>query len=204
MHACVYACMYVCIHVCMYVCMYACTQDKGQPSNLCVDGMWGIGTKNQNMGELAVPIAKPFAQDYYLNSLPLVCSAATLTVTVHGDLSYEGDSIAVYGEDGAFLGALFAGNLTYLNEGQRPYPVPPGKPHTTCSGAVRGGIAPDAAGNTPCTNWSPGDEHEASSQTSTSEHALQQPACQHACALPASPGCGYTSALFPLSVLTTV
>jgi hypothetical protein len=37
-------------------------------------------------------------------------------VAAHGDLAYEGDNIVVYGEDGKYLGTLFAGNLTYERE----------------------------------------------------------------------------------------
>jgi hypothetical protein len=143
------------------------TLEAQQTSNLCTDGRWGSGTKNQNIGMLAVPISKPFSHDYYLNSVPRICSPATLSVTVHGDLHYEGDSILVYGEDGDYLGALFAGNLTYQQEGQRPYPVTPGQPHSECTGpAVRGGNKPDAAGNTKCDDWEPGEPHQASSQHS--------------------------------------
>ena len=143
------------------------TPEATRTSNLCTDGLWGVGTKNQNIGQLAVPISKPFSQDFYLNSVPLICSPATLTVTVHGDIRYAGDSILVYGEDGAYLGALFAGNLTYMEEGQRPYPVAPDKPHTRCAGrAVRGGWKPDAAGNQACDDWEPGEAQESSSQTS--------------------------------------
>jgi hypothetical protein len=78
-------------------------------SLLCNNGLWAAGTKNQNIGGLSVPIRKPFSQDYYFNSVPVVCGPATLTVTVHGDLEYSGDSILVYGEGGAYLGAVFSG-----------------------------------------------------------------------------------------------
>lgn len=136
-------------------------------SPLCNDGLWAAGTKNQNIGALSVPIRKPFSQDYYFNSVPVVCGPATLTVTVHGDLEYSGDSILVYGEDGAYLGAVFEGNLSYVTEGQRPYPVNTDSPHTKCSArvaAVRGGVTPDASGNTNCADWSPGDAQQSSSQ----------------------------------------
>ena len=82
---------------------------------------WPSATKNQNMGVKAIPITKPFIKDYYFNAVPRICSAATLTVEAQGDLAHSKDSIYVYGEDDAFLGILFAGNLTYLQEGQRPY-----------------------------------------------------------------------------------
>lgn len=66
-----------------------------------------------NMGLRAAPLKKPFRHPFYLKSLPRICSAATLTVAVHGDLAYSNDNIVVYGEDGSYLGTLFAGNLTY-------------------------------------------------------------------------------------------
>lgn len=82
---------------------------------------WESGTKNQNMGMMGVPIRKPFVKDYYMNALPQICSAATLTVSVHGDIADPLEYIEVYGEDEEYLGKLFAGNLTYMYEGQRPY-----------------------------------------------------------------------------------
>uniref|UniRef100_A0A7S1E593 Laminin IV type A domain-containing protein n=1 Tax=Hemiselmis andersenii TaxID=464988 RepID=A0A7S1E593_HEMAN len=82
---------------------------------------WDSGTKNQNMGMMGTPLRKPFVKDYYMNSLPRICSAATLTVSVHGDIADPLDYIEVYGEDEEYLGKLFAGNLTYMYEGQRAY-----------------------------------------------------------------------------------
>jgi len=104
----------------------------------CTDGTagipatWDTGTKNQNMGLKSIPISKPFVKDYYMSSVPRICSAATLTVEVHGDLADAKDSIMVYGEDDVYLGTLFAGNLTYMKEGQRPYD--PSGPGTECDG----------------------------------------------------------------------
>mmetsp|Transcript_55250 Transcript_55250/g.135299 ORF Transcript_55250/g.135299 Transcript_55250/m.135299 type:complete len:2074 (-) Transcript_55250:274-6495(-) len=83
--------------------------------------VWDSGTKNQNIGDKGLPIRKPFVKDYYMNAIPKICSAATLTVTVHGDIADPLDYIEVYGEDEEYLGKLFAGNLTYMFEGQRPY-----------------------------------------------------------------------------------
>ena len=56
-----------------------------------------------------------------MGSIPRICSPATLTVEAHGDLADSKDSIMVYGEDEVYLGTIFAGNLTYLKQGQRPY-----------------------------------------------------------------------------------
>ena len=94
---------------------------------------WDSATKNQNIGIRAIPIRKPFIKDYYLGSIPRICSSATLSVEAHGDLAYEKDSILVYGEDEEFLGTLFAGNLSYMQEGQRPYD-PASGPGTECDG----------------------------------------------------------------------
>ena len=69
----------------------------------------------------AIPIQKPFVKDYYMGSIPRICSPATLTVEAHGDLADAKDNIMVYGEDDVYLGTIFAGNLTYLKQGQRPY-----------------------------------------------------------------------------------
>ena len=82
---------------------------------------WSAATKNQNMGMKGVPIQKPFVKDYYMGSIPRICSPATLTIEAHGDLADSKDNIMVYGEDDVYLGTIFAGNLTYLKEGQRPY-----------------------------------------------------------------------------------
>ena len=56
-----------------------------------------------------------------MGSIPRICSPATLTIEAHGDLADSKDNIMVYGEDDVYLGTIFAGNLTYLKEGQRPY-----------------------------------------------------------------------------------
>ncbi len=57
--------------------------------------MWDTGTKNQNIGDKGIPINKPFVKDYYMNSVPRICSAATLTVAVHGDIADPLDYIEV-------------------------------------------------------------------------------------------------------------
>ena len=143
----------------------SCSRLIDSHSSLCNDGVWEVGTQNQNMGWSAIPLTKPFMHSFYFNSVPQICSSATLTVEVHGDLQYAGDSILVYGEDGAFLGSLFNGNLTYMEEGQRPYD--PSGPQTVCdSPSVRGGSSPDAAGNTNCKNWVGGGAAQSSSQGS--------------------------------------
>ena len=93
---------------------------------------WSTGTKNQNMGLQGIPIPKPFVKDYYMGSIPRICSSATLTVEAHGDLADAKDNIMVYGEDDVYLGTIFAGNLTYLKEGHRAYDAYGA--HTQCSG----------------------------------------------------------------------
>lgn len=70
----------------------------------------------ESMGMRGKPLVKPFRHPFTFKSLPRICSTATLTVAAHGDLAYEGDNIVVYGEDGKYLGTLFAGNLTYERE----------------------------------------------------------------------------------------
>ena len=80
----------------------------------------------------AIPIQKPFVKDYYMSSIPRICSPATLTVEAHGDLAEAKDNIMVYGEDDVYLGTIFAGNLTYLREGQRAYDAY--GPNTDCDG----------------------------------------------------------------------
>lgn len=67
------------------------------------------------MGMQAAPISKPFSKFFFFNSLPRICSSASLTVAVHGDLKYAGDNVEVYGEGWEYLGTLFAGQLTYEN-----------------------------------------------------------------------------------------
>jgi hypothetical protein len=106
----------------------------GVPSASDQKANWGSATKNQNIGMKAIPIRKPFVKDYYFGSVPRICSAATLTVEAHGDLAYEKDSIYVYGEDEEFLGTLFAGNISYMQEGQRAYDPAKGA-STECDGA---------------------------------------------------------------------
>ena len=103
------------------------TSASGQRAN------WDTATKNQNLGIRAIPIQKPFIKDYNFGSVPRICSSSTLTVEAHGDLAYEKDSILVYGEDEVYLGTLFAGNLSYMQEGQRPYD-PAAGPGTECDG----------------------------------------------------------------------
>ena len=66
-----------------------------------------------SVGRRGVPLAKPFKENFFFNAAPRICSTATLTVVADGDLADPSDNIAVYGEDGAYLGSLFAGNLTY-------------------------------------------------------------------------------------------
>jgi hypothetical protein len=66
-----------------------------------------------NVGRRGVPLIKPFKQNFFFNAAPRICSTATLTVIADGDLSDPSDNIVVYGEDGAYLGTLFAGNLSY-------------------------------------------------------------------------------------------
>ena len=127
-------------------CYGAGTGIGGQAFSDCLDGTsgttsstsgqrahWDSATKNQNIGIRGIPIQKPFVKDYYFGSIPRICSSATLTVVAHGDLAYEKDSVLVYGEDEEFLGTLFAGNLSYMQEGQRPYD-PAAGPGTECDG----------------------------------------------------------------------
>ena len=97
---------------------------------------WESATKNQNIGTMGIPIRKPFIKDYYMNSLPKICSAATLTVSVHGDIADPLDYIEVYGEDEEYLGKMFAGNLTYMYEGQRPYDANTGQCPRPCLASV--------------------------------------------------------------------
>lgn len=67
----------------------------------------------ENVGRKGVPLTKPFKQNFFFNAAPRICSTATLTVIADGDLSDPSDNIVVYGEDGSYLGTLFAGNLSY-------------------------------------------------------------------------------------------
>jgi hypothetical protein len=66
-----------------------------------------------HIGRKGKPLTKPFREHFFFNAAPRICSTATLTVIADGDLSDPSDNIAVYGEDGAYLGTLFAGNLSY-------------------------------------------------------------------------------------------
>ncbi|KAJ1485025.1 hypothetical protein T484DRAFT_1795226, partial [Baffinella frigidus] len=127
-------------------CRGAGTGQYGQSFSSCLDesavastATWDSGTKNQNMGVMAIPIKKPFIKDYYMSSVPRICSAATLTVEMHGDIANPKDSIKVYGEDEEYLGTIFGGNLTYMTEGQRPYD--PTGAVTYCDGAYDAEVA---------------------------------------------------------------
>eukprot|EP00960_Hanusia_phi_P001671 48493-Hanusia_phi.AAC.3 len=164
-----------------------CSYDSTGPG-LNEPASWTSATKNQNVGVKAIPIRMPFVKDYYFGSVPEICSAASLTVEAQGDIASPGTSIHVYGEDGAYLGALFSGNLSYMYEGQYPYNAY--GPETGCTGlpadpnnplgyrpeqkGYRGGrndvVQPGVYGkeNTQCKPWMPGNDMEGPVQFSES------------------------------------
>ena len=72
----------------------------------------------QAVGKDAPFLEMPFTRTFAFRSMPLVCSAATLTVAAEGqlrnDLLWPGNNVTVFGEHGETLGVLFTEKSTFL------------------------------------------------------------------------------------------